>query len=54
MGRKMPQWTLHHGLFYSKAPLQIQAYCSSDRPGGLDYRRSISGFVLFLGSYLIS
>jgi hypothetical protein len=46
--------TPSHGLFYSKGPLQLQAYCDSDWAGSLDDHRSTSGFCVFLVSCLIS
>jgi hypothetical protein len=46
--------TPSHGLFYSKGPLQLQAFCDSDWAGSPDDRRSTSGFCVFLGNCLIS
>lgn len=44
----------HHGLLYSKGPLQLEASCDSDWVGSLDDRRSTSGYGIFLGSCLVS
>jgi hypothetical protein len=45
---------VHHGLLYSKGSLQLIAYCDSDWASCIDDRRSTTGFVVFLGSNLIS
>jgi hypothetical protein len=39
---------------YSKGSLQLTAYCDSDWAGCIDDIRSTTGFVVFLGSNLIS
>jgi len=46
--------TPSHRLFYSKGPLQLQAFYDSDWAGSPDDRRSTSGFCVFLGNCLIS
>jgi hypothetical protein len=48
------QGTSDHGLFYTKGPLQLNAFCDSDWAGCPDDRRSTTGFAVFLGDCLIS
>jgi hypothetical protein len=43
-----------HGLFYTKGPLHLTAYCDSDWGGNPNDRRSTSGFAVFLGNSLVS
>jgi hypothetical protein len=48
------QGTTNHGLYYTKSPLQLNAFCDSDWAGCPDDRRSTTGFAVFLGDCLIS
>jgi hypothetical protein len=48
------QGTSDHGLFYTKGPLQLNAFCDSDWASYPDDRRSTTGFAVFLDDYLIS
>jgi hypothetical protein len=46
--------TIDHGLWYTKGPLTLQAFCDSDWAGNPDDRRSTTGFGILLGSSLVS
>jgi hypothetical protein len=46
--------TIDHGLWYTKGPLILQAFCDSDWAGDPDDRRSTTGFGILLGSSIIS
>jgi hypothetical protein len=46
--------TIDHGLWYTKGPLTLQAFCDSDWAGNPDDRRSTTGIGVALGSSLIS
>jgi hypothetical protein len=48
------QGTTDHGLYYTKSPLQLNAFCDSDWAGCPDDRRFTTGFAVFLGDCLIS
>lgn len=47
--------TSSHGIFFSNQNShQLQGYCDADLRGGIDDRKSTSGFAIFLGSSLVS
>ena len=46
--------TIDHGLFLPTGSLQLFAYCDSDWVSGLDDCRSIDGYVIYIGSSLVS
>jgi hypothetical protein len=46
--------TIDYGLWYTKGPLTLQAFCDSDWAGNPDDRRSTMGIGIVLGSSLIS
>jgi hypothetical protein len=46
--------TIDHGLWYTKGPLILQAFCDSDWAGNPNDRRSTTGIDIVLGSSLIS
>jgi hypothetical protein len=46
--------TIDHGLLYRPGSLHLQAFSDSDWAGSPDYRRSTSGFGVYLGNYLVS
>lgn len=47
--------TLHHGLFYNtQARSNMYYYVDVDYGNCPDTRRSISGYCVFMGAYLIS
>jgi hypothetical protein len=45
--------SIDYGLFFSKDPLELHAYCDSDWAGNPNDRRSTTGFGIFIGSNLI-
>lgn len=40
--------SLHHGLYFGKGYLILNAFCDSDWVGDVDDRRSTTGFAVFL------
>ncbi|XP_058099695.1 uncharacterized mitochondrial protein AtMg00810-like [Magnolia sinica] len=46
--------TIHHGLWYTKAHLSLQAFCDSHWARNPDDRRLTTGYNIFLGSCLVS
>ena len=46
--------TLHHGIEFTNGPLSLSAYIDADWAGDPDDKRSTSGFLIYLGSNVIT
>ena len=46
--------TFHHGIEFTHGPLSLSAYTDADWAGDPDDKRSTSGFLIYLGSNVIT